>query len=80
LLSNEDLADLAPGRFTHMFLFAIGPTGPCGWKLAAGGCSFPVTVSRSSYVTVVGYRGMDVFSRTAQLFLMWLMVIGSCPF
>ena len=33
LLSNEDLADLAPGRFTHMFSFAIGPTGPCSWKL-----------------------------------------------
>ena len=33
LLSNEELAGLAPGRFTHLFSFAIGPTGPCGWAL-----------------------------------------------
>ena len=31
LSSNEELAVLAPGRFTHLFSFAIGPTGPCGW-------------------------------------------------
>ena len=32
-MSNEELAGLAPGRFTHLFSFAIGPTGPCGWAL-----------------------------------------------